>query len=87
MHFDEHSLNFFYKFGVVYQKKNQTKEEEVFRNCEESPAFQEFLNFLGDNVNLQVSHSDGSFTAMIAASRFKELYFRVRVLFKPRWSY
>ena len=54
MHFDEHSLNCSYKFGVVYQRKKQTKEEEVFGNREESPAFQEFLNFLGDSVNLQV---------------------------------
>ena len=54
MHFDEHSLNFYYKFGVVYQKKKQTKEEEVFGNCDESPAFREFLDFLGDTVNLQV---------------------------------
>ena len=54
LQFDEHTVNFYYKFGIVYQKKKQTKEEEVFGNCEESPAFQEFLDFLGDNVSLQV---------------------------------
>ena len=54
LRFDEHRLNYYYKFGVVYQKKEQTTEEEVFGNCKESPAFQEFLEFLGDTVNLQV---------------------------------
>ena len=55
LHFDEHTLNYFYKFGVIYQKKKQTNEEEVFSNTEESPAFKEFLEFLGDTVQLQVS--------------------------------
>jgi len=47
-------MNYFYKFGVVYQKKKQKTEEELFRNCEESPAFKEFLDFLGDTVSLKV---------------------------------
>nr|XP_026689752.1 uncharacterized protein LOC100183188 isoform X2 [Ciona intestinalis] len=51
--FDEHCVNSSHKFGVLYQKARQTKEEEVFGNCEESPAFKEFLDFLGDNVDLQ----------------------------------
>jgi len=55
LEFDEHSVNSSYKFGVVYQKKNQSREEELFGNREESPAFREFLEFLGDSVNLQVS--------------------------------
>lgn len=52
--FDEHTVNHFYKFGIVYQRKKQATEEEIFSNCEESPAFLEFLDFLGDTVNLQV---------------------------------
>ncbi|XP_078494333.1 uncharacterized protein LOC100183188 isoform X5 [Ciona intestinalis] len=51
--FDEHCVNSSHKFGVLYQKARQTKEEEVFGNCEESAAFKEFLDFLGDNVDLQ----------------------------------
>ena len=54
LEFDEHSVNSSYKFGVVYQRKEQHKEEELFGNREESPAFREFLDFLGDSVNLQV---------------------------------
>lgn len=55
LNFDEHSVNAVNKFGVLYQKPNQAKEEEVFGNREESPAFTEFLEFVGDVVPLQVS--------------------------------
>jgi len=57
LQFDEHSVNSSHKFGLVYQKKGQSREEEVFRNCDESDSFREFLDFLGDTVDLQVCGS------------------------------
>uniref|UniRef100_A0A672Q2G1 RAP1 GTPase activating protein n=1 Tax=Sinocyclocheilus grahami TaxID=75366 RepID=A0A672Q2G1_SINGR len=50
--FDEHVINNNFKFGVVYQKFAQTSEEELFGNNEESPAFVEFLEFLGEKIEL-----------------------------------
>ncbi|XP_037107919.1 rap1 GTPase-activating protein 1 isoform X8 [Syngnathus acus] len=50
--FDEHVINNNFKFGVIYQKFGQTTEEEVFGNMKESPAFVEFLDFLGQTIEL-----------------------------------
>ncbi|XP_047016147.1 rap1 GTPase-activating protein 1 isoform X8 [Ictalurus punctatus] len=50
--FDEHVINNNFKFGVIYQKFGQTVEEELFGNNEESPAFVEFLEFLGQKIEL-----------------------------------
>ncbi|KAM9445475.1 rap1 GTPase-activating protein 1 isoform 8-T8 [Clarias gariepinus] len=50
--FDEHVISNNFKFGVIYQKFGQTVEEELFGNNEESPAFVEFLEFLGEKVEL-----------------------------------
>ncbi|XP_032087603.1 rap1 GTPase-activating protein 1 isoform X3 [Thamnophis elegans] len=51
--FDEHVISNNFKFGVIYQKLGQTSEEELFSTTEESPAFLEFLEFLGEKVQLQ----------------------------------
>ncbi|XP_028353894.1 rap1 GTPase-activating protein 2 [Physeter macrocephalus] len=51
--YDEHDVNNTFKFGVIYQKARQTLEEELFGNSEESPAFKEFLDLLGDTITLQ----------------------------------
>uniref|UniRef100_A0A2D4GJW3 Rap-GAP domain-containing protein n=1 Tax=Micrurus corallinus TaxID=54390 RepID=A0A2D4GJW3_MICCO len=51
--YDEHELNNTFKFGVIYQKFKQTQEEELFGNNEESPAFKNFLNLLGETITLQ----------------------------------
>ncbi|XP_076202621.1 rap1 GTPase-activating protein 1-like isoform X5 [Aptenodytes patagonicus] len=51
--FDEHVISNNFKFGVIYQKPGQTTEEEVFSNTEESLGFLEFLEFLGDKIQLQ----------------------------------
>ncbi|XP_070598136.1 rap1 GTPase-activating protein 1-like [Erythrolamprus reginae] len=51
--FDEHVISNNFKFGVIYQKFGQTTEEEVFSNTEESLGFLEFLNLLGDRIQLQ----------------------------------
>ncbi|XP_066527670.1 rap1 GTPase-activating protein 1 isoform X5 [Hoplias malabaricus] len=50
--FDEHVISNNFKFGVIYQKFGQTSEEELFGNNEESPAFVEFLEFLGQRIEL-----------------------------------
>ncbi|KAG9352885.1 hypothetical protein JZ751_017461 [Albula glossodonta] len=50
--FDEHVISNNFKFGVIYQKFGQTSEEELFWNNEESPAFVEFLEFLGQKIEL-----------------------------------
>ncbi|EDV28778.1 uncharacterized protein TRIADDRAFT_18977, partial [Trichoplax adhaerens] len=42
-----------YKFGVLYCKKDQTSEEEIYRNCDSSPRFERFLSILGDRITLQ----------------------------------
>ncbi|CAI5796743.1 GTPase-activating 1-like isoform X1 [Podarcis lilfordi] len=51
--FDEHVISNNFKFGVIYQKPGQTTEEEVFSNTEESLGFLEFLDILGDRIQLQ----------------------------------
>ncbi|XP_053227463.1 rap1 GTPase-activating protein 1-like isoform X4 [Podarcis raffonei] len=51
--FDEHVISNNFKFGVIYQKPGQTTEEEVFSNTEESLGFLEFLNILGERIQLQ----------------------------------
>ncbi|XP_040926733.1 rap1 GTPase-activating protein 1 isoform X8 [Betta splendens] len=50
--FDEHVISNNFKFGVIYQKFGQTSEEELFGNMEESSAFVEFLEFLGEKIEL-----------------------------------
>ncbi|XP_048033202.1 rap1 GTPase-activating protein 1 isoform X9 [Megalobrama amblycephala] len=50
--FDEHVISNNFKFGVIYQKFGQTSEEELFGNNEESPALVEFLEFLGQKIEL-----------------------------------
>ncbi|XP_041747532.1 rap1 GTPase-activating protein 1 isoform X2 [Coregonus clupeaformis] len=52
VNFDEHVISNNFKFGVIYQKFGQTTEEELFGNSDESPAFVEFLEFLGDKIEL-----------------------------------
>jgi len=42
-----------FKFGVLYSKEGQTKEDEMFHNVETSSNFEEFLDFLGDRVKLE----------------------------------
>eukprot|EP01119_Soliformovum_irregulare_P007511 TRINITY_DN1994_c3_g1_i3.p1 TRINITY_DN1994_c3_g1~~TRINITY_DN1994_c3_g1_i3.p1 ORF type:complete len:775 (-),score=157.70 TRINITY_DN1994_c3_g1_i3:37-2361(-) len=42
-----------YKIGLLYVKKNQVLEEDMFSNVDTSPDFEEFLTFLGDRVALK----------------------------------
>uniref|UniRef100_A0A674KF22 RAP1 GTPase activating protein n=1 Tax=Terrapene triunguis TaxID=2587831 RepID=A0A674KF22_9SAUR len=85
--FDEHVLTNHFKFGVIYQKLGQTSEEELFGTTEESPAFAEFLGFLGQKVQLQdfkgfrggldVTHGQTGTESIYCTFRSKEIMFHV----------
>uniref|UniRef100_A0A4W3HND5 RAP1 GTPase activating protein n=1 Tax=Callorhinchus milii TaxID=7868 RepID=A0A4W3HND5_CALMI len=85
--FDEHVISNNFKFGVIYQKFGQTSEEELFTNTEESPAFVEFLELLGDKVELQdfkgfrggldVAHGQTGTESVYCNFRSKEIMFHV----------
>lgn len=51
--YDEHVLVSNFKFGVLYQRHGQTTEEELFGNIQTSPAFDEFLDVLGQRIRLK----------------------------------
>ncbi|EJD74531.1 Rapgap1 [Loa loa] len=51
--YDEHVLTNTYKFGVIYQRFGQTTEEELFGNAVYSNAFDEFLNIIGERIELR----------------------------------
>ncbi|KAK6628127.1 hypothetical protein RUM44_010609 [Polyplax serrata] len=51
--YDEHVLVSSFKFGILYQMRGQTSEEELFSNRTSSPAFEEFLDLLGRRVRLK----------------------------------
>uniref|UniRef100_A0A670JGS0 RAP1 GTPase activating protein n=1 Tax=Podarcis muralis TaxID=64176 RepID=A0A670JGS0_PODMU len=85
--FDEHVISNNFKFGVIYQKLGQTSEEELFSTTEESPAFVEFLEFLGQKVKLQefkgfrggldVTHGQTGTESVYYNFRNKEIMFHV----------
>ncbi|TFJ98487.1 Rap1 GTPase-activating protein 1 [Platysternon megacephalum] len=85
--FDEHVLSNHFKFGVIYQKLGQTSEEELFGTTEESLAFVEFLDFLGQKVQLQdfkgfrggldVTHGQTGTESVYCTFRSKEIMFHV----------
>ncbi|XP_063173471.1 rap1 GTPase-activating protein 1 isoform X3 [Candoia aspera] len=85
--FDEHVISNNFKFGVIYQKRGQTSEEELFSTTEESPAFVEFLEVLGQKVQLQdfkgfrggldVAHGQTGTESVYCNFRSKEIMFHV----------
>ncbi|XP_018606127.1 rap1 GTPase-activating protein 1-like isoform X9 [Scleropages formosus] len=85
--FDEHVISNNFKFGVIYQKFAQTSEEELFGNNEESPAFAEFLEFLGQKIELHdfkgfrggldVTHGQTGTESVYHNFRNKEIMFHV----------
>ncbi|XP_063107112.1 rap1 GTPase-activating protein 2 isoform X3 [Cavia porcellus] len=85
--YDEHDVNNTFKFGVIYQKARQTLEEELFWNNEESPAFKEFLDLLGDTITLQdfkgfrggldVTHGQTGVESVYTTFRDREIMFHV----------
>uniref|UniRef100_A0A3B5A0V7 Rap-GAP domain-containing protein n=1 Tax=Stegastes partitus TaxID=144197 RepID=A0A3B5A0V7_9TELE len=87
VNYDEHDVNNTFKFGVIYQRFGQVSEEELFRNNEETPAFSEFLQLLGDTVELQdfkgfrggldVSHGQTGSQSIYTVHRQQEIMFHV----------
>uniref|UniRef100_A0A3Q3NC38 Rap-GAP domain-containing protein n=1 Tax=Mastacembelus armatus TaxID=205130 RepID=A0A3Q3NC38_9TELE len=87
VNYDEHEVNNTFKFGVIYQRFGQVSEEELFRNTEETPAFTEFLQLLGDTVELQdfkgfrggldVSHGQTGSQSVYTVHRQQEIMFHV----------
>ncbi|XP_067382613.1 rap1 GTPase-activating protein 1-like isoform X12 [Channa argus] len=85
--FDEHVISNNFKFGVIYHKFGQTSEEELFNNNEESPAFVEFLEFLGEKIELHnfkgfrggldVTHGQTGTESVYCNYRNKEVMFHV----------
>ncbi|KAK5603160.1 Rap1 GTPase-activating protein 1 [Crenichthys baileyi] len=85
--FDEHVISNNFKFGVIYQRFGQTTEEELFGNSEESPAFIEFLEFLGEKIELHnfkgfrggldVTHGQTGTESVYCNYRNKEVMFHV----------
>lgn len=51
--FDEHPLARTHKFGVIYQQFGQTCEEELFGNVEHPEPLAEFLEMLGEKIELK----------------------------------
>jgi RAP1 GTPase activating protein 1 len=52
MAYDEHLINNCFKFGLIYQKVGQITEEQMFGNRTHSPAMEEFMEMLGQKINL-----------------------------------
>ncbi|KAM4546709.1 rap1 GTPase-activating protein 2-like isoform 3-T6 [Fundulus diaphanus] len=87
VNYDEHEVNDTFKFGVVYQRFGQVSEEELFTNNEETPGFAEFLQLLGDTVELQdfrgfrggldVSHGQTGSQSVYTVHRGQEIMFHV----------
>lgn len=46
-------LNFQRKVGVMYCRAGQSSEEDMYNNESSGPAFEEFLDLLGDRVRLK----------------------------------
>ncbi|KAL4622956.1 signal-induced proliferation-associated protein 1 isoform X1 [Arapaima gigas] len=49
---DEQGLNFQRKVGVMYCRASQSSEEDMYNNESAGPAFEEFLDLLGERVRL-----------------------------------
>ncbi|KAM7397887.1 hypothetical protein PAMA_005970 [Pampus argenteus] len=50
---DEQGLNFHRKVGVMYCRAGQSSEEDMYNNESSGPAFEEFLDLLGERVRLK----------------------------------
>ncbi|XP_062844788.1 signal-induced proliferation-associated 1-like protein 2 [Trichomycterus rosablanca] len=50
---DEQGLNFQRKVGVMYCRAGQSTEEDMYNNESTGPAFDEFLDLLGERVRLK----------------------------------
>ncbi|XP_066043076.1 LOW QUALITY PROTEIN: signal-induced proliferation-associated 1-like protein 1 [Chamaea fasciata] len=53
MKLDEQGLSYQLKVGIMYCKAGQSTEEEMYNNESAGPAFEEFLQLLGERVRLK----------------------------------
>ncbi|KAM5244845.1 signal-induced proliferation-associated 1-like protein 1 isoform 12-T48 [Hipposideros larvatus] len=53
MKLDEQGLNYQQKVGIMYCKAGQSTEEEMYNNESAGPAFEEFLQLLGERIRLK----------------------------------
>uniref|UniRef100_T1GA28 Rap-GAP domain-containing protein n=1 Tax=Megaselia scalaris TaxID=36166 RepID=T1GA28_MEGSC len=74
--YDEHVLVSNFKFGILHQRYGQTTEEELFSNNNSSPAFEEFLDCIGQRIKLK-EHKD---TAVYEVFKEREVMFHVSTL-------
>uniref|UniRef100_UPI000D30CC8D rap1 GTPase-activating protein 2 n=1 Tax=Maylandia zebra TaxID=106582 RepID=UPI000D30CC8D len=87
VNYDEHEVNNTYKFGVIYQRFGQVSEEELSGTTRKRRAFTEFLQLLGDTVDLQdfkgfrggldVSHGQTGSQSIYTVHRQQEIMFHV----------
>ncbi|XP_017853929.1 rap1 GTPase-activating protein 1 isoform X3 [Drosophila busckii] len=88
--YDEHVLVSHFKFGVLYQRYGQTTEEELFANQQTSPAFEEFLDVLGQRIRLKehkgyrggldIQNGHTGDTAVYEVFKEREIMFHVSTL-------
>ncbi|XP_063702112.1 rap1 GTPase-activating protein 1 isoform X2 [Culicoides brevitarsis] len=88
--YDEHVLVSNFKFGVLYQRFGQTTEEELFGNNCTSPAFEEFLDVIGQRIRLKdhkgyrggldIQNGHTGDTAVYEVFKEREIMFHVSTL-------
>ncbi|KAJ8669315.1 hypothetical protein QAD02_000574 [Eretmocerus hayati] len=88
--YDEHALVSRFKFGVLHQRARQTTEEQLFANRQITPAFQEFLDLLGQRIDLKdhkgyrggldTRHGQTGDSAVYEVFRGREMLFHVASL-------
>ncbi|XP_058826301.1 rap1 GTPase-activating protein 1 isoform X2 [Topomyia yanbarensis] len=88
--YDEHVLVTNFKFGVLYQRYGQTAEEELFCNSDTTPAFEEFLDLLGQRIRLRdhkgyrggldIQNGHTGDTAVYEVFKEREIMFHVSTL-------
>ncbi|XP_055632321.1 rap1 GTPase-activating protein 1 isoform X3 [Toxorhynchites rutilus septentrionalis] len=88
--YDEHVLVSNFKFGVLYQRYGQTTEEELFCNSDTTPAFDEFLDLLGQRIRLRdhkgyrggldIQNGHTGDTAVYEVFKEREIMFHVSTL-------
>lgn len=79
-----------FKFGVLYQQFRQTTEEELFCNKVTTPAFNDFLNLLGQRIQLKdhkgyrggldIQNGHTGDTAVYEVFKDREIMFHVSTL-------
>ncbi|KAH0949148.1 hypothetical protein HN011_012405, partial [Eciton burchellii] len=88
--YDEHALVSRFKFGVLHQRAGQITEEQLFGNRQITPAFQEFLDLLGQKIDLKdhkgyrggldTRHGQTGDSAVYEVFRGREVLFHVASL-------